>query len=239
MRSRALRTSIALVTIALAAVAATAKPAPALAANGMLIGHLRPGAAARRPGSDLRHLQEAAREGHTHGSELGHLHRQEAPGTPDRPERPGVQLGPVRRAGAERAQEQHSGALHDLRHAALGERRQEAQPSAEEDARPAPVCVRGREALQRLVRAPGRDRSSRPCAGGWPGTSRTTRSSCGRSTRRWARSTSPSPPATTRRCARRSGPASTRRTSRRPSHAAPPTRAGTTDLGAAGRRSRR
>ncbi len=38
MRSRALRTSIALVTIALAAVAATAKPSPALAANGMMVG---------------------------------------------------------------------------------------------------------------------------------------------------------------------------------------------------------
>jgi hypothetical protein len=38
LRSKALRASIALVTIALAAVAATARPAPALAANGMLVG---------------------------------------------------------------------------------------------------------------------------------------------------------------------------------------------------------
>ena len=51
-------------------------------------------------------------------------------------------------------------------------------------ARPPALRDRRRAALQRHLQGAGRARSCRPSAAGSPGTSRTTRSSCGRSTRR-------------------------------------------------------
>src|SRR5213078_2732569 len=100
-------------------------------------GDLRPGAADRRAGHHLSAPEDAARPGATDGHAVA-ADRAEASGPSGGPERPGVRLEPVRHVRQERARAQDPGDLRDLGYPALGER-QEAEPGAEEEPRPAAV----------------------------------------------------------------------------------------------------
>ena len=120
--------------------------------------------------------------------------RQAASGESREPERPAYDWSVVRPHRQLRGPVRDQGRLLDHRHAAVGERRRRRQRRAAEPARPAAVRGRGRDALRRQLRGCPTGGCFRPCASGSPGTSRTTRPSCGRSTGRSAAATSPQSP---------------------------------------------
>ena len=79
--------------------------------------------------------------------------REEAAEEPDQSGRSRVQLGRLRPRRPGRREIQDQGPLLDRRHTRLGERRTRGEVRADEAGRPAELRDRGREALQRYVRA--------------------------------------------------------------------------------------
>ena len=127
------RLCIALVTIVLCGVAATAKPNPAQAAGGMQVGLYDPVQPLVAPDKTFPMLRQAARADHPGESRLERDRHAKRPEQPTDPDDPAYDWSTYDRAVHERGEEQDPGAVHDLRHAGLGERQARRQPRAEED----------------------------------------------------------------------------------------------------------
>ncbi len=153
MRSRALRTAIALVTIALATVAATAKPAPALAANGMLVGLYDPVQPLIAPEKTFPMLVKLHVKIIRIGLDWGTYIAKTKPEHPMDPEDPAYNWD-IFDTVVMNAHDHGIQVLFTIygtpRWANGGA---EAEPRAQEDALPAPVRVCRGEAVQRLLRA--------------------------------------------------------------------------------------
>ena len=211
---------IALFTIVLCGFAASARPQPAGGRRRHARRHLRPGCSrSTRPDKTFPTLVNLRAQ----------IIRVNLDWNQTSPPRSGPSTRPTRpiprttgiaydAPGPERGQEQDPGAVHDLRHAALGERQEEGpQPRAEADAVPEATSPPLRPSATAARSSATTTSSCRPCASGWPGTSRTTRSSSRRSGRRSNKNRC-TPQVAAKVYAgicTRSGRASTRRTSRK------------------------
>ena len=151
MRSKALRASIALVTIALAAVAATAKPAPALAAGGMLAGIYDPVQPLVAPDQTFATYKKLHVKVIRMDLNWGTYVAKKRPAQPADPSDPAYNWDQydelVRNAHKNNIQVLFT--IYGTPRWANGGNKPNRAP--EEDARPAPVCLRGCQALQRLV----------------------------------------------------------------------------------------